>query len=204
MTRMPDVPGIHRLIDFHRLLHQFQAIERITHVRGKQDFRAENDTEHSYNLAMTAWFLCEYFPHLDRDTVIRYALVHDLVEIHAGDTYVYADQTELDSKARREAAALKQLEQEWADFPDLTATIHGYEAKKDNEALFVYALDKIMPLIVIFLGEGYTFKRENVTLERLDAIKRHKVKVSPEIATYYDQLYDLLSKHLHLFADSKD
>jgi putative hydrolase of HD superfamily len=204
MAHMSDAPDIRRLIDFHRLLHQFQAIERITHVRAKQAFRAENDTEHSYNLAMTAWFLCEHFPHLDRDTVIRYALVHDLVEIHAGDTYVYADQSQLDSKAEREAAALKQLEKEWADFPDLAKTIHAYEAKSDDEALFIYALDKIMPLIVIFIGEGYTFKQENITLKRLDAIKRHKVKVSPEIAEYYEQLYDLLGKHLHLFADSKD
>lgn len=133
-TRQPD---INRVIDFHRLLLQFQAIERVTHVPRGQDFRLENDTEHSYNLAMVGWFLSEYFPHLDRDTVIRYALVHDLVEIHAGDTYVYADQSALDSKAEREAAALEQLEKDWQDFGDLTKTIHAYESKSDDEARFV-------------------------------------------------------------------
>src|SRR5487761_1693983 len=109
-------PDIHRLIEFQSLLHQFQAIERVTHVPGK--FEPENDTEHSYNLALSAWFLAQYFPHLDRDKIIRYALVHDLVEIHAGDTYIYADQATIDTKKEREHAALLQLEKDWPDFPE--------------------------------------------------------------------------------------
>jgi len=195
-------PDIQRLIDFHRLLLQFQAIERIVHVPHEQQakFRWENDTEHSYSLTMTAWFLCEYFPHLDRDKVIRYALVHDLVEVHAGDTYVFADAEQLASKAAREAAALQQLKTDWPDFPELVENIHAYESKADAEAKFVYALDKIMPVLLIFIGKGYTWQTEKINLEVLDAIKRDKVALSPEIAAYYDELYELLTKHSHYFA----
>jgi 5'-deoxynucleotidase YfbR-like HD superfamily hydrolase len=69
-------PDIHRLIELQKLLLQFQSIERVVHV--PDNFEYENDTEHSYNLTITAWFLAQYFPHLDRDKVIRFALVHDL------------------------------------------------------------------------------------------------------------------------------
>lgn len=193
-------PDIHRLIELHRFLLQFQQVERVVDVPHKETFRSENDVEHSYHLAMAAWFLCAYFPHLNRDTVIRYALAHDLVEVHAGDTYIYADQAALDSKQSREHAALKQIKQEWTDFPELVQTIETYEAKADAEALFVYALDKIMPIIVIFIGEGYTWQREGITTEQLDRAKRHKVRVSPEIEPYYEQLYDLLTRHGHYFS----
>lgn len=206
MPFMPTKPDIHRLIDFHRLLLQFQAIERVIHVPSSSQsdqLRWENDTEHSYNLTMTAWFLCKHFPVLDSNKVIRYALAHDMVEVHAGDTYIYADQQQLATKASREAAALKQLEQEWSDFPDLLETIHAYEARTDQEAKFVYALDKIMPIMTIFIHEGHTWQTEKITLDMLDKVKRNKVALSPEIAPYYDQLYDLLLKHRHYFTGRK-
>jgi putative hydrolase of HD superfamily len=199
----PAKPDIHRLIDFHRLLLQFQAIERVIHVPDRDDLRLENDTEHSYNLVMMAWFLCDYFPHLDRDKVLRYALAHDLVEIHAGDTYIYADQKMLDSKVEREAKALKQLQEEWPDFPDMLVAIHAYENKTDAEAKFIYALDKIMPIFVIFIGKGLTWQQEGVTLDRLHAHKEPKVKLSPEIAPYYDELYALLLQNERYFPSDK-
>lgn len=93
---MSDKPDIRRLLEFQKLLVQFQHISRVTHIPGS--WEAENDTEHSYNLAMTAWFLAPHFPQLDCDKLIRYALVHDLVEVHAGDTYIYADEATLASK----------------------------------------------------------------------------------------------------------
>jgi 5'-deoxynucleotidase YfbR-like HD superfamily hydrolase len=152
---------------------------------------------------MTAWFVAQYFPRLDRDKVIRYALVHDIVEVHAGDTNIYADPEFLATKKSREAAALKQLEKDWPDFGDLVGTIKDYETHTSDEAKFVYALDKIMPIIMIFLGEGYTWHKDNIPLSRLDAAKRHKIAVSPEIAPFYDQLYALLVEHHHYFPPEK-
>jgi 5'-deoxynucleotidase YfbR-like HD superfamily hydrolase len=197
MSQTPVKPDIHRVIDFHRLLHQFQSVQRVVHI--PKTHAHENDTEHSYNLAMMAWFLSTYFPKLDQNLVIRYALVHDLVEVHAGDTYIYADQAQLDSKQAREAAALQQLTGEWPDFADLTKTIGQYEQRNDEESRFIYALDKIMPIIVIFLAEGYSWHKEKVALDQLHEAKKHKVAVAPEIAPYYDELYALLLQHPHYF-----
>jgi putative hydrolase of HD superfamily len=190
-------PDIGRLLEFQRLMVSFQAVKRVTHI--PPQFDAENDVEHSYTLAMTAWFLAPYFPVLDRDKLIRYALVHDLVEVHAGDTYIYGDKELIDSKSTREAAALKQLERDWPDFSDMTKSIRDYEHRQSAEAKFIYALDKIMPIMLIFIGEGYTWQKKSITPEMLDEVKRHKVKLSPEIQPYYDELYGLLLQNRHYF-----
>jgi putative hydrolase of HD superfamily len=197
MTQQPD---IHRLLEFQKLLLQFSQVQRVVDRKQGDTYIPESDTEHSYNLALTAWYLSTYFPELDRDTVIRFSLIHDLVEIHAGDTYVYGEQAHLDSKAEREAAALQKLSIDWTDFPEMTEQIIAYETQERDEAKFVYALDKIMPILQIYLGNGHTWKREgNITPERLDAIKRHKVAVSSQIKPYYDQLYALLLDNRQLF-----
>ena len=190
---MTDLPDIHRLLEFQQLLLQFSQIERVVDRKQHDKYIKETDTEHSYNLALTAWYLAAYFPELDRDTVIRYALIHDIVEVHAGDTYVYGEQAHLDSKVARETAALEQLQADWPDFPELTAHIITYEKHDTNEATFVYALDKIMPILQIYINSGHTWKQEGTTPTKLDAIKRAKVAVSPPIASYYDQLYELLT-----------
>lgn len=141
---------------------------------------------------MTAWYLAGWFPELNRDLLIRYALVHDLVEVHAGDTYIYGSQQDLDSKEKREADALKRLESEWSDFQDMHATIRTYEEKSDSESRFVYALDKIMPIMLIYIHDGYTWKKEGVTVDMLHKAKIDKVALSPEILPYFEQLHELL------------
>ncbi|HEV2403561.1 MAG TPA: HD domain-containing protein [Candidatus Saccharimonadales bacterium] len=196
---MSKQPNIQRLIEFHRFLLAFQGVERVAHVPGK--FEQENDTEHSYNLALSAWYLAEYFPWLDHDKVIRLALVHDLVEVHAGDTYIYGEQSAIDTKQEREHAALLQIQKDWPDFPDMTVAIKEYEARGSEEAKFVYALDKIMPIMLIFLGNGYSWQKGQITLEKLHATKLPKVAVSSAIKPYYDQLYELLERHRHYFPE---
>lgn len=197
---MSHQPDIHRILDLQKLLLQFSQIERITHRHNQRmEFVQENDAEHSYNLAITAWFLAAYFPKLNRDLVIRLALVHDLVEVHAGDTYVYADAEILATKHEREAAALEKLKADWADFPDMHEHIELYEKRETEEAKFVYALDKIMPIMQIYLHNGYTWKKEGIRPEQLHEIKVHKVRLSPEITPYFEQLYGLLLAQPTLF-----
>lgn len=183
---------IHRLIELQKLLESFNQIDRVTHRKHGGMFVPENDTEHSYNLAMTAWYLSQWFPELDKSLVLEYALVHDLVEIHAGDTYIYGSKEELASKKQREAEALRKLEADWADFGDMIKTIHKYEQRADMESKFVYALDKIMPIMLIFINDGYTWKKEVVTVDMLYDEKINKVRVSAEILPYFDELLSLL------------
>lgn len=192
-------PSIARLIQFQELLNSFAVIERIVHIRRNGKNIQESDTEHTYNLAMTAWFVAGHFPELDRDKVIKLALVHDLVEIHAGDTYVFGPQSHLDSKKEREEAARLRLAKEWPDFPTLHEAIAEYEALGSPEACFTYALDKIMPMFAIYLNEGFTWHEMKITLAQLDEEKRRKMSVSPQALPYWDKLYELLKDKPHLF-----
>lgn len=187
---------IHRLIELQKLLLDFSNVERVVHRKhqGKK-YVLENDTEHSYNLAMAAWFLVKWFPRLDKNLLIQYALIHDFVEVHAGDTYIYGNPDQLDSKVQREAEALKKLEKDWADFPDMIESIHTYEDKTTPEARFVYALDKLMPVMVIYIHKGYTWKKKLVTAKMLYDHKLEQVSKSPEVLPYFIQLHELLLAH---------
>jgi 5'-deoxynucleotidase YfbR-like HD superfamily hydrolase len=184
--------NIHRLLELQQLLLVFSQVERRNHRMHNDQYIRENDTEHSYNLAMTAWYLAQWFPALNKDLVIKYALVHDLVEVHAGDTFTYGTDAEIASKQQREDDAFAKLEQDWADFGDMTSTIHAYESRLDAESKFVYALDKIMPIMMIYLHDGYSWGVDKVTVKMLYDAKIAKVKLSPEVVPYFEQLHELL------------
>lgn len=192
-------PDINRLIEFHRLLNSFAEIERVVHLKRRGDIVLESDTEHSYNLAMTAWFVAEYFPELEQPKVLMLALVHDLVEIHAGDTFIFADQALLDNKKEREAAAQKKLAADWADFPSLHKAIAEYEELETPEACFVYALDKLMPMLAVYLNDGITWHEKEMALERIDQEKTYKMKVAPGVYAYWKQMHKILLERPDLF-----
>lgn len=187
------------LFSFTRIIAELQSVERVIRVRGGG--RWENDVEHSYSLAMLAWYILETerLP-LDRDRVFRYALAHDLVEVYAGDTYIYSeDMALLESKPAREKEAALRLRREFPEMPELHAAIEGYVRKEDAESRFVYALDKIEPVLKIYLDGGRTWQEKGVTLAMLYDSKREKIALSPEIQPYFDELISLLRKEENKF-----
>ena len=181
------------LIAFIEFSQKFALIERITLSLGKK--RNENDAEHSFQLALSAWYLNEKDSlGLDVSRIARYALVHDLVEAYAGDTIPsYGAVTEeRNTKRDREAAALARIRKEFPEASELWKWIVAYEAKEDPESNFVYALDKILPIINIYLNDGAEFEAWKVTLAMLIREKEHKVKAFPAIEKYFWELVDLL------------
>lgn len=183
---------LEKLLGFARMLNELQAVERV--IRVKDADRWENDMEHSYHLAMLAWYIVDTHKlALDRDKVFRYALAHDLVEVYAGDTYLYSeDKALLASKPERERLAAEQLAAEFPEVPEMHAAIVSYVLKDDSESRFVYALDKIEPIIKMYLDDGRTWKEKDVTLEMLYESKKDKVAFSPDISAYFDELMVLL------------
>lgn len=178
-----------------RLLHDFQGVERVIFVPGND--RQENDVEHSYLLAMLAWQLAEVLaPALDRAKVIRYALVHDLVEVYAGDVFFYDTHSHAaQHKAEREHAAMMRLVSEGVLGADICASLVAYEARNDDEACFVYALDKVIPIMTIYLDGGRTWKTCGVTIADLVRLKRDKVACSPVVLAFFDELVEVLRTH---------
>lgn len=172
-----------RLMDFQKFLFDFTQMDRLIYFPdSKRQDRLENNAEHSFSLAMAAWFLGSKYPELDTNLLVKYALVHDLVEIHAGDVQAIGrSEAEQAAKQAREEEALQKLKDDWADFADMTGLIEVYEKRQDPESRFVYALDKIMPMILNLLSNGKTWKKRNFTKSEVLHAKDSKVGASAEI-----------------------
>ena len=187
-----SIPPIKRLVDLQQLIADFSKIERVPLLA--DTMRPENDVEHSYGLALTCWYLApKIAPELDLAKIFAYALSHDIVEIHAGDTFLYGDPALLASKVNREQDAIDQLQQTWPDFSELTDYTQGYLDKRDEEAKFVYAVDKLLPVMMVGLSEGKDFyKRHKLTEEVVRDKKASTIQASTIVAPYYDLLMDWL------------
>ncbi|MHB1315159.1 MAG: HD domain-containing protein [Christensenellales bacterium] len=141
--------------------------------------RRENDAEHSWHLALMALILFEYAPAetIDVCKVIKMALVHDLVEVYAGDTFAYDENANLD-KDLREAEAAGRL---FSLLPsdqclELRGLWEEFDAEETLEAIFAASLDRLQPLIHNYLTKGHTWKEGDINkakvLKRMDMIKR--------------------------------
>ena len=193
-------PDLEKLIEFTKFLNEFHRVQRAVWATGEN--RMENDAEHSFQLAMTAWYLITLHKlEYDLYLVLQYALAHDLVEIYAGDTGLFSkDRAHKESKAQREHEAFLKIKQKFLEFPELTEIIQKYELKGDPESLFVYALDKILPPLNIHLDNGRAYQTQKVTLKMEIESKTDKVAVSPEIKEYYEEIKILWEKNSHYFA----
>ena len=155
-----------QIFELIKFLNSFQEIERNVRVRGRKSM--ENDAEHSYQLAMICWLFAENKKlKLNKEKVLRYALVHDLVEVYAGDTDPHkSSKSYLRSKEEREMRAVKQIKKKFPGLKPLHLAIEGYEKRNDRESQLVYMVDKILPVIntynvsdKYYYLNGVTFKK---------------------------------------------
>lgn len=191
------------LLQFVHFTHLTHKVERVARISGET--RYANTVEHSYQLTLLAWYLIEKdkLP-LDRDLVIKYALVHDLVETYAGDTYAHGTEGK-DTKAQREHDAQERMATEFPEFSDLHKYIEDYEAKQDPESRFVYALDKLIDPVNIYLEDGKLWHEKNVTLQEVLDYKTEKIAVDPTISKYFNELVVLFrEKEKTLFPAQKE
>lgn len=195
---MDKKPDILRFIDFTNLLLKLRAIERKVNLP-PDNIEAENDVEHSYIIAMSAWYLSQYFPEIDTDKVVKMSLVHDMLEIHAGDTDAYGSREVIDSKKERETKAIQKLKDDWRDFPEMNDAINEYESRQTQESKFVYALDKMLPGIIIYIGNGEWWHARGITLEKYLGEKLAKIKLSNEIKSYHDRFLEILRENPNIF-----
>lgn len=154
--------------------------------------RRENDAEHSFSLAIAAAVLAEYSNEpVDVAKVMKMVLVHDAVEIYAGDTYCYDDEGAKTKEAREKAAAEKifgTLPKEQA--AEYRALWDEFERNDTPEARFSNAMDRIQPLLLNYSREGYSWKEHGVNSsqvrKRFDKVKDG----SAELGRMVDDLLD--------------
>jgi putative hydrolase of HD superfamily len=186
------------VLKFCRLLMQFQAVERFG-AEAPKGFR-ENDAELSYSLSMMAWYLITTRKlELNLDLSMRYALSHDLVEVYAGDTHAFGSSPQKASKKLREDLALTMLRQEYAEFSELPDLIHNYEQRNDPEGRFVYALDKLMPSLMIYLNESQHYVSREISYEDVVAYVEPKVALDSTIDSLWNEFKPRLAERSTLF-----
>jgi putative hydrolase of HD superfamily len=185
----PNYPTIERLAELQQLIADFAKVLRMPQLADTG--RPENDVEHSFGLAITCWFLApKVAPALDLGEILKYALAHDMVEIHAGDTFVFGDEADINSKPERERQALHSLAADWPDFTAIHDYARGYMNKISEESKFVKAVDKLLPMLMIYLGEKSAFwYKHKITLD-MEIENKHTIEVSEYMAPYYDMLVD--------------
>ncbi len=131
--------------------------------------RRENSGEHSWHLAMMTMILAEYAPlEVDLFHAMKMVLIHDLVEIDAGDTFCYDIQNN-QSKAEREAVAAKRLFEILPE--DQAKELHflwqEFEARETPSAKFAAALDRIQPMLHNKETKGGTWQIHDITHEQV-------------------------------------
>jgi len=201
----PTASDLQRLV--RDIVIPFYQVERHTPLLFAPG-KWENDAEHSWSLALLACALAPHIdPKLDVGKVAQFATIHDLVEVHAGDTSNLAPDNKKVGKEAREAAALHKLEADLVAFPWVITTLHEYEAQLLAEAVFVRSVDKILPLLFDLIDEGWLYKQEKITREewqRRMALHRQKASKHSGVFEYYEQLWDaLLANPEHFHRESK-
>ena len=177
--------------ELQRLVVDLALIERNHHLIDSE--RRENNIEHSFMVAMLCWYICSYHAlKLDLSKVLRYALAHDFVERYAGDTNAFASKEVRERKVKLEKAAAERLGREFGDFGDLVDIIHGYEDKKDDEALFVWTVDKMQALILGDLDGWRPFQKIGVTYDQF--VRKHK-ELAVTASPYCKEIFDTLVEY---------
>ncbi|HVT71994.1 MAG TPA: HD domain-containing protein [Lacunisphaera sp.] len=158
-----------------------------------QSRRAENSAEHSWHFALMVVVLAEHSNHqpLDVLRVLKMALIHDLVEIDAGDTFAY-DTKNMADQHEREAVAATRI------FgllpPDQAAEFRAlwdeFEARQTPEAKFAAACDRIHPMLLNCRTEGHAWRKHGVTQDRVLARNAHAAEGSRGLWAYAARLVD--------------
>lgn len=139
--------------------------------------RRENDAEHSWHLAMLAMILEEYSSEkVDIERVLKITLVHDLVEVYAGDTFAY-DAKGNEDKLDREIEAANRLfgMLDPVQGAEIRALWDEFEAKETAESRYANAVDRLQPLLLNYMTNGHTWKLGDVhatqIYKRMDIIR---------------------------------
>ncbi|WP_261559598.1 HD domain-containing protein [Frankia tisae] len=193
-------PRLTRQIAFLLEIDQLKSVLRQSHLIDLS--RRENDAEHSWHLAMLAVVLGEYAAvEVDQGRVLRMLLIHDLVEVYAGDTFLYDTQAAAGQAERERAAAdrlFPQLPRDQAD--ELRALWDEFEARRTPDARFARALDRVQPLLLNFYTGGSTWRPHGVT--RADVLAHQKTieDGSPALWEYVRIMIDEAVRRRYLLA----
>lgn len=184
---------LQKQLSFALEIDKEKNIFRQTHLSGHG--RRENDAEHAWHMAIMAYLLREYAnEEIDVGKTMLMCLIHDLVEIEAGDTYAYDEESKKTQKEREE----KAKEKIYSLLPDdqkqeLIEIFDEFEACETPEAKFARAMDNLQPLLLNNSNDGSDWKEHGVTEEQVRA-RQERTREGSE--TLYREVTDkMIAEH---------
>ena len=186
-------PRLQQQLDFLLEVDKEKNIFRQTHLSGNG--RAENDAEHAWHMALMIYLLREYANQdFDPLKAIVMALIHDVVEIDAGDTYAYdtvgrATQKEREAKAARRIFGLLPEDQE----QEMHALFQEFEDCESPEARFAHVLDNLQPLMLNDANNGGDWRAHRV---RKSQIYERNAKTADGSRTLWAYMEDLVAENI--------
>lgn len=171
-------------------IDKMTGVYRRTMLLSKE--RRENDAEHSWHIAVMALLFKEYCveePSVER--AIKMLVVHDLVEIYAGDTFAYDDKGNEDKEAREAAAADKLFSQ---IPPEQGQEIHAlweeFDAMETTDSKYAACLDRLQPFLHNTLTEGFTWVESGTNRAKVEK-RMHIIKeFMPEVYSWINKNLD--------------
>ena len=160
---------LYKQLEFSLEIDKVKNIFRQTHLSGKG--RRENDAEHSWHMAIMAYLLKEYSnENINIAKVMLMCLIHDIVEIDAGDTYAY------DEKAKDRIFSMLPSDQK----KELIDLFEEFEAYETPESKFAHAMDNLQPVILNTSNDGGDWKEHKVSKSQIYK-RQNKTKLGSEI-----------------------
>lgn len=175
-------------IDFILEVDKLKSIYRQSLI--SDGSRYENDAEHSWHLAIMSFLLAE---HTNEKTdilkVIKMVLMHDLVEIDAGDTYCYDEKARLDKREREEKCAeriSRMLPQEQCN--EMFELWEEFERMETPEAKYAAALDRLQPVLLNYTSDGMSWKKHGIYKEQVIERNRNIQNSSKKLWDFVEEV----------------
>jgi putative hydrolase of HD superfamily len=176
--------------DVTHFLLELDALKRINRRSYvTQTTRHENSAEHSWHLAMACWSITELFElDVNHESVLKMALVHDLGEIDAGDTFLYAN-TRRDAHVEERAGIARLQRERGNGIRDLSEVWEAQETGRSKEAQLLRVVDRLLPFLLNLNTNGKTWIELGVT--RTQVAGAHAF-----IKDSFPAIHDWLSKNI--------
>ena len=176
---------------------------RQTHLSGHG--RREDDAEHAWHMAVMAYLLKEYANEkIDISRVVMMCLVHDLVEIDAGDTYAYDEEGKKTQRDREEKAADKifgLLPQDQAE--EFRGLFEEFDACETPEARYAHTMDNLQPLLLNDSNDGGDWMEHDVSFSQIGKRPSLSALGSEKIGCYINERLEENVKEGHIREDRK-
>ncbi len=199
-----DLERLQKQMDFIREIDKEKQIFRQTYV--SDGTRKENDAEHAWHMAIMTFLLSEYAnEEIDILKTMRMILIHDIVEIDAGDTYAYDDAAKATQREREQKAADRLFgilpEDQGAELRSLW---EEFEAGETKEARFARTMDNVQPLILNDATDGKSWEEHQAPLSKILKRNERTAKGSERLWEYSRE--NLIRKNVeagHIIRDTE-